>query len=81
VFEEEKAVIMASRGGRTIMEVWDFSPPPQDEGSRAASPLSMPDHLDVEYNRPLSAILLATSPLVVHEDVAGDVTMADVTED
>ncbi len=26
-FESERCVIMASRGGRTIMEVWDFTPP------------------------------------------------------
>ncbi|PLB47871.1 WD40 repeat-like protein [Aspergillus steynii IBT 23096] len=34
-FEEEKAVIMASRSGRTFMEVWDFSPPPDgvEDGS------------------------------------------------
>ncbi|KAJ4363588.1 hypothetical protein N0V83_009884 [Neocucurbitaria cava] len=81
VFEEEKAVIMASRGGRTIMEVWDFSPPPEDEiDSRSASPASMPDHLDVEYNRPRSAILPAMSPLVVQEDAAGDITMDDAGE-
>ncbi|KAJ5666395.1 uncharacterized protein N7477_008843 [Penicillium maclennaniae] len=29
-FEEEKAVIMASRSGRTVMEVWSFAPPPED---------------------------------------------------
>ncbi|KAJ5123905.1 uncharacterized protein N7515_007730 [Penicillium bovifimosum] len=29
-FEDEKAVIMASRSGRTVMEVWSFSPPPED---------------------------------------------------
>ncbi|KAL2788948.1 WD40-repeat-containing domain protein [Aspergillus keveii] len=29
-FEEEKAVIMASRNGRTVMEVWSFSPPPEE---------------------------------------------------
>jgi F-box and WD-40 domain protein CDC4 len=81
VFEEEKAVIMASRGGRTIMEVWDFSPPPEELESRSASPASMLDHLDVEYDsrRPRSALLPATSPLV-QDDGAGDVTMADVTD-
>ncbi|KAL6702490.1 hypothetical protein ACN47E_001615 [Coniothyrium glycines] len=80
VFEEEKAVIMASRGGRTIMEVWDFSPPAEsDLDSRAPSPASMPDHLDLEYNRPQSAILPVISPLV-HDDSVGDVTMADAGE-
>lgn len=29
-FEEEKAVIMASRSGRTVMEVWSFAPPAED---------------------------------------------------
>ncbi|KAJ5243332.1 uncharacterized protein N7469_001659 [Penicillium citrinum] len=29
-FEEEKAVIMASRSGRTVMEVWSFAPPPDE---------------------------------------------------
>jgi len=27
IFEEEKAIIMASRAQRTIMEVWSFTPP------------------------------------------------------
>ena len=29
-FEEERSVVLASRQGRTVMEVWDFAPP--DEG-------------------------------------------------
>jgi F-box and WD-40 domain protein CDC4 len=63
------------------MEVWDFSPPLEDNGSRATSPASIPDHLDVEYSRPRSAILPATSPLVANVDSAGDVSMADAAED
>ena len=35
-FESERCVVMASRGGRTIMEVWDFSPPAEG-GGRASS--------------------------------------------
>lgn len=35
-FESEKCVVMASRGGRTIMEVWDFSPPGEGEGAGEA---------------------------------------------
>ncbi|EMD93039.1 hypothetical protein COCC4DRAFT_139027 [Bipolaris maydis ATCC 48331] len=80
VFEEEKAVIMASRGGRTIMEVWDFSPPAEEEyDSRSSTPASMPDRLEADYNRPRSAILPATSPLV-QDTNAGDVTMDDVVD-
>ena len=29
-FEDERCVVLASRQGRTVMEVWDFSPPPDD---------------------------------------------------
>ncbi|EAW14062.1 F-box/WD repeat-containing protein [Aspergillus clavatus NRRL 1] len=29
-FEDEKAVILANRSGRTVMEVWTFSPPEED---------------------------------------------------
>ena len=29
-FESEVAVVMASRGGRTIMEVWNFEPPAEE---------------------------------------------------
>lgn len=31
-FEEDKAVIMINRGGRTVMEIWTFSPPPEGNG-------------------------------------------------
>ncbi|KAL1603284.1 hypothetical protein SLS59_004380 [Nothophoma quercina] len=82
VFEEEKAVIMASRGGRTIMEVWDFSPPPEEDFDtpRSGSPASMLDHLDIEHPRPQSAILPRTAPLVQEDDGTGDVTMGDAGE-
>ena len=42
-FESERCVVMASRGSRTIMEVWDFTPPMENgqaeerEGSHAES--------------------------------------------
>ncbi|KAF2729954.1 F-box/WD repeat-containing protein pof1 [Polyplosphaeria fusca] len=71
VFEEEKAVIMASRAGRTIMEVWSFSPPEDEfEEFRSDSPASMPDHA-MEYD---------AAALLPPED-GGDVTMADATEE
>lgn len=38
-FERERCVVMASRGGRTVMEVWDFTPP--GEGERSADELPM----------------------------------------
>ena len=30
-FESERCVVLASRAGRTVMEVWDFSPQASDE--------------------------------------------------
>lgn len=48
VFEEEKAVVLASRNARTVMEVWNFSPPSDEErAGRSASPavISLPDVL------------------------------------
>lgn len=43
-FEEERSVVLASRQGRTVMEVWDFSPPDEDSGqwSRPLSESSIP---------------------------------------
>lgn len=42
VFEEEKAVVLASRNARTVMEVWNFSPPSDEErAGRSASPTVM----------------------------------------
>ena len=37
-FESERCIVMASRTGRTIMEVWDFTPPAEEDerfGTRA----------------------------------------------
>ena len=30
-FEEERSVVLATRQGRTVMEVWDFAPPGEEE--------------------------------------------------
>jgi len=35
-FEEERSVVLASRHGRTVMEVWDFTPPIEDEQAEFA---------------------------------------------
>jgi WD40 repeat protein len=52
VFEREKAVVLSQRGGRTVMEVWDFAPPADDTDldtdldsprRQAPSPASEPD--------------------------------------
>ncbi|KAJ5753445.1 uncharacterized protein N7511_007598 [Penicillium nucicola] len=50
-FEDEKAVIMASRSGRTVMEVWSFSPPLEDYDDTAIeSSSSTPGFSSVDDN-------------------------------
>lgn len=72
-FERERCVVMASRGGRTAMEVWDFTPPgdeiedevePGREGSEAemmetddSSNLTAEDEEDYPLERTGSAFL------------------------
>ncbi|RCI13777.1 hypothetical protein L249_7982 [Ophiocordyceps polyrhachis-furcata BCC 54312] len=52
-FEEEKCVALALRHGRTVMEVWSFSPP---EDKLYDHPLSLQQHvLEEDPMRPLSA--------------------------
>ncbi|GES57056.1 F-box and WD repeat-containing protein [Aspergillus terreus] len=53
-FEEEKAVIMASRSGRTVMEVWTFSPPPEesmDDSVLESSTMASEDYATQSENR------------------------------
>ncbi|MCJ1438889.1 hypothetical protein MMC27_008279 [Xylographa pallens] len=34
-FEEERSVVLATRQGRTVMEVWDFAPPGEEEETKS----------------------------------------------
>ena len=34
-FEDERSVVLASRHGRTVMELWDFAPPGDDDEDEA----------------------------------------------
>ena len=40
-FESERCVVMASRAGRTIMEVWDFTPPAESDEVEVRAVLEM----------------------------------------
>ncbi|KAF5138584.1 F-box/WD repeat-containing protein 7 [Metarhizium brunneum] len=64
-FEDEKCVALALRQGRTVMEVWSFSPPEEQLYDR---PLSLQQRLLEDPNRPLSAMAL--------DYKAGDPTVA-----
>ncbi|GAB7360224.1 hypothetical protein MBLNU230_g7984t1 [Neophaeotheca triangularis] len=50
VFEEEKAVVLASRTGKTVMEVWSFAPPAEEDNHAYGLPnfRSAPDFNRVE---------------------------------
>ena len=61
-FEEERSVVLASRQGRTVMEVWDFSPP---------------EDLDVHnWSRPLSGVTRPDSCGGLVEDAVMEDIMA-----
>ena len=62
-------------------KVWNFSPPDDDfDDVRSASPMSMPDNADFDYNRPLSAALPSAASAPVLQAENDDVTMADSLE-
>ncbi|ROW12689.1 hypothetical protein VMCG_00628 [Cytospora schulzeri] len=54
-FEDEKCVAMALRNNRTIMEVWSFSPPPDDDRPHSVGPIEDPD-------RPTNALPFGLQP-------------------
>jgi len=53
-FESETAVVMASRGGRTIMEVWDFRPQEETAGEDAGA-REMGDHVMIDVGEAVAA--------------------------
>ncbi|RDW90428.1 uncharacterized protein DSM5745_02203 [Aspergillus mulundensis] len=64
-FEEEKAVIMSSRSGRTVMEVWSFSPPLEDKEFDAATigvSSSISEPTPARSNRSLRPLVLSDPP-------------------
>ncbi|KAJ5907723.1 hypothetical protein N7495_000405 [Penicillium taxi] len=82
-FEDEKAVIMANRSGRTVMEVWSFAPPPDefnfDRGAAIESVSSTPgigslDDLEATTNTQRRA-LYSAPPTITHD---ADQQMTDV---
>ena len=50
-FESEVAVVMASRGGRTIMEVWNFEPPAEEWDSGEPSAIKIVGRVSEEARR------------------------------
>ncbi|KAL3439464.1 WD40-repeat-containing domain protein [Aspergillus tetrazonus] len=76
-FEEEKAVIMSSRSGRTVMEVWSFSPPPEDTEFDAATigaSSSISEPPPARDSHPLRPLVLPDLP----QRSDGDQVMVDV---
>ncbi|KAI4197445.1 MAG: hypothetical protein LQ348_002164 [Seirophora lacunosa] len=70
-FESERCVVMASRTGRTIMEVWDFTPPAEDE-----------DGLDLRGGALDTGVVLPPDEVLVGQThVAVDQAMLDMDDD
>ncbi|KAI4130219.1 MAG: hypothetical protein LQ338_001834 [Usnochroma carphineum] len=70
-FENERCVVMASRTGRTIMEVWDFSPPADDEDSLGLR----------ERPANVGLIMPPDQVLIGETHVADDQAMLDMDDD
>ncbi|PHH85468.1 hypothetical protein CDD83_374 [Cordyceps sp. RAO-2017] len=74
-FEEEKCVALALRHGRTVMEVWSFSPPEEKIRER---PLSLQQRvLEDDPSRPLSAIGEPVTAGLSRDTATQDVDMQD----
>jgi len=80
-FEDEKCVALALRQGRTVMEVWTFTPP--DEMLYDRGPTLQQRVLEDDPSRPLSAMALdyrETEPMISEEspqEATQDVSMVD----
>lgn len=69
-FEEERSVVLASRQGRTVMEVWDFSPPEEDS-SAMTRPSSAPGSSKLNFILPAEDVLMEEAPSTDSELSAG----------
>ena len=67
-FESERCVVMASRAGRTIMEVWDFTPPLDEDGGDGREG----DRPGVEMRAELGQVLDEDMADAEEEDHRGD---------
>lgn len=86
VFEDEKAVVLASRNGKTVMEVWSFAPPEEQAGTGsmllATEALAMGSPKRQESPASMTETLWKPSDLADDSDSHGvaalDERMADV---
>jgi F-box and WD-40 domain protein CDC4 len=76
VFEEEKAVVLASRQGKTVMEVWSFAPPEEAIISSTVSSPGMVSRPALPASEP-SPMHISDAP--TSEDQAEDTIMTDET--
>lgn len=69
-FEEERSVVLATRQGRTVMEVWDFSPP-DDETEVAPRSSSAPGLSKSNMIRVPEDVMMDEAPGTGSEPSAG----------
>ena len=64
-FEEERSVVLAQRQGRTVMEVWDFAPPDEDDTPSKlppSAPLTRNASMLPDDSRPKDAVMQDAEP-------------------
>ena len=69
-FEEERSVVLATRQGRTVMEVWDFSPPEEDS-NMMTRPSSAPGSSKLNFIHTAEDVLMEEAPGTDSEPSAG----------
>ena len=72
-FEEERSVVLATRQGRTVMEVWDFAPPPESEEWRGGEG----EGLGWQSGGPISRIVSETGRSTPHTQREGSTEAMD----
>ena len=78
-FEEERSVVLASRQGRTVMEVWDFAPPPEEDGD-SSLPITRENSSQSIKTTPAPAPLVEVEEDSVMEDVQKDAAAPEEKE-
>nr|POE79893.1 isoform b of f-box/wd repeat-containing protein sel-10 [Quercus suber] len=67
VFEEEKAVVLASRAGKTVMEVWSFAPPPDSDDLLSQTP-SASSSTTIMFPRSASSSHMSIPAITPYQD-------------
>ena len=70
-FEEERSVVLATRQGRLVMEVWDFRPPEEEDTEMIQRPSSAPGLSKLQLVHPAEDAIMEEAPGTSSEPPTG----------